>query len=175
MDAFIPMIKEMPALNPEPSSASIQNSGDYCVFEGRKYAINERIEDGCERICKCVASSATVECEPRCPKQNDTSATNEKCLSFPDPKDSCCHIKICDVTLDDHEQGAVVVVPPPPSFGGANKNGSSNGLIRDHEELIATTETTKGVNANKHDSNEKYDCEHNGSKYTIGTRKVLFD
>lgn len=153
-------------------STSIHNNGDYCVYKGRKYAINERIEDGCESICKCMASSATVECEPRCSKHNHTSASSEQCVSFPDPKDSCCSIELCDVTLDDHEQGAISIVPAPPSLvdanksrKGSNKNRTTNGLARDHEELTAPAVSTIGSG---HDLNEKHDCEHNGSKYTIG-------
>lgn len=152
----------------EQSSASTENSGDYCMYNGRKYAINERIEDGCERICKCMASTATVECEARCPKHNETSA-NKKCVSVPDPKDSCCQIELCDVTDDDDEQSAVVIVPPPPSFINAHKNRTSSAPFRDHEDLIATTTiAATNVNGNKHGPKESHNCEHNGSKYTIG-------
>lgn len=168
MDDVEPIIKELPSLNSDSSTPSIQNNGDYCVYKGRKYAINERIEVGCEKICKCMGSSASVECEPRCPKQNQTSASSDKCVSFPDPKDSCCHIELCEVTDDDYEQSPVVIVPPPPSFINAKHNRTLNGMIRDHEELVATTMTAAGSNGKKHDKNEKYECEHNGSKYTIG-------
>lgn len=157
-----------PTLNTESPSASIQNTGDYCIYNGRKYAFNDRIEDGCERICKCMASSATVECEARCPQHNQTSA-NKKCVSVPDPKDSCCQIELCDVTDDDDEQSGVVIVPPPPSFINANKNRTSSGPFKDHEHLKATPSPAVDIGSNKHESNEKYDCEHNGSKYTIGT------
>lgn len=171
MDVMAPIIKEQSTMNTESSSSSpsIQNNGDYCLYKGRKYAMNERIEDGCEKICKCMASSANVECEPRCPKQNQTSSSSDKCVSFPDPKDSCCHIELCEVTDDDYEQSPVVIVPPPPSFINAKNNRTSNGKIRDHEELKATTMSATGANDKKHyDTNGKYDCEHNGSKYTIG-------
>lgn len=171
-----PIIREQPTMNTDSSSPSMQSNGDFCLYKGRKYAINERIEDGCEKICECMASSANVECEPRCPKQNETTAS-DSCVSFPDPKDSCCHIQLCEVTDDDYEQSPVVIVPPPPSFFNAKNNRTSNGKIRDHEELKAmpTTATAPGGNDknNKHhDVNGKYDCEHNGSKYTIGEQNL---
>lgn len=162
MEEMMPVIREQPVLITESPGPSIYNNGDYCVYKGRKYAINERIEDGCEKICKCMASSANVECEPRCPKHNETASS--QCVSFPDPKDSCCHIELCDVTDDDHEQSPVVIVPPPPSFINAKNNRTANGKIRDHEALVATTMTATGDN----DKKNKHECEHNGSKYTIG-------
>lgn len=168
----MPIIKEQPSMNAESSSSpSTQNNGDYCIYKGHKYAINERIEDGCEKICKCMASGANVECEPRCPKQNQTSSSSDKCVSFPDPKDSCCHIELCEVTDDDYEQSPVVIVPPPSSFLNAKNNRTSTGKIHDHEDLIATTATATGSKDDKkhHDANGKYECEHNGSKYTVGT------
>lgn len=165
-----PVIREQPILITESSGPPMQNNGDYCVYKGRKYAINERIEDGCENICKCMASSGNVECEPRCPKQNETASSSDECVSVPDPKDPCCRIDLCDVNDDDHEQSPVIV-PPPPSFINAKNNRTSNGKIRDHEKLVATTATATGgndKNNKQHDANGKYECEHNGSKYTIG-------
>lgn len=150
------------------------HSTDYCVYNGKKYAPNERIEDGCENICKCLASSGLVECEPRCPKMNHTTASHEQCVTVQDPKDACCHIELCDVTLDDHEQsGAIVVVPPPPSMTDAMKNnGSNSNGNRITNELNkgnkqGSEDTANGANDND-DNDEDYHCEHEGKKYKIG-------
>lgn len=180
-----------PSSSPPASSFATQNNDhDYCVYKGRKYAINERIEDGCESICKCMASSASVECEPRCPKHNQTTATREQCVSVPDPKDLCCQITLCDVTFDDHEQGAIAIVPAPPSLvdamkhsNGPNTNRTSNELNNNnsnntHKELTpsdtSAAAAVSDVDAAAGDANEKYNCEHNGSKYKIGivTKKL---
>lgn len=159
------------AMNADTASPMTSGGGDYCIYKGQKYAINERIEDGCERICKCMASSVSVECEPRCPKVNHTSVAHEQCVSVPDPKDLCCYIELCDVTLDDHEQGAIAIVPAPPSLvdamknrNASNTNHTSNGFNNDDKELTSTAAT-----GDNRDPNEKYDCQHNGSKYKIGT------
>lgn len=149
--------------------------GDFCIFKGRKYAFNEKIEDGCERLCKCMASSATVSCEPRCPKMNHTKSTHEQCVTVPDPKDLCCHIELCDVTLDDHEQGgAIAIVPAPPSFDAMKMkkgNYTTNLKSSDYKERASTAASAIAA-ATEHDPNQKYDCEHNGNKYTIGMRKI---
>lgn len=137
---------------PEAAPPFVLSGADYCTFKGKKYAFNEKIEDGCESICKCMPSTASVECEPRCPKMNHTTAMHEQCVTVPDPKDLCCHIELCDVTLDDHEQGPIAIVPAPPSLVDAMKN---------------KTQIPAGpVGHLSHDPD--YDCEYNGSKYKIG-------
>jgi len=135
--------------------ASTDKMPEHCTYNGKKYAINERIENGCETVCRCLASNGLVECEPRCPKVNHTAASREQCVSVPDPKDACCHIELCDVTLDDHEQGAIVVVPPPPYMMNALKANAtiSNETIKQKEKLT--------LNA---DGN----CEWKGKVYTKG-------
>lgn len=154
-------------MNEGKLSSIVQSSGDFCVFKGKKYAINQRIEDGCENICKCMASTATVDCEPRCPKMNHTTATHEQCVAVTDPKDPCCIIELCDVTLDDHEQGgAIAIVPAPPSLVDAMKNKIGQQTIDYKERTSAAASAIPA--APEHDPNEKYDCEHDGSKYTIG-------
>lgn len=146
-----PFIETSKPTTNAPTSVAHDESLDYCVYNGKKYAINERIEEGCDIVCKCLASSGLVECEPRCPKVNHTTATHEQCVSVPDPKDPCCHIELCDVTLDDHEQGAIVVVPPPPYMMSALKN---NGSTFNRSEQLLITKDGK--------------CEYNGKTYTKG-------
>lgn len=162
----------------ETAPSSISN--DFCFYKGKKYAINEKIEDGCESICKCMSSSATVECEPRCPKMNHTATSHEQCVNVPDPKDLCCHIELCDVTLDDHEQGsAISIVPAPPSFDGMKikkGNHTTNLLSSYYKERSSTAAGMIPSNATAaatvQNSNENFDCEHNGNKYKIGTKTI---
>lgn len=105
--------------------------GYHCMYNGRKLSLEDRIEIDCDMICKCMGESGKVECEPRCPKMNHT--TSEQCVTVPDPKDSCCQIELCDVTLDDHEQsGAIVVVPPPPSMAEKLMNENSSSIDQHH-------------------------------------------
>lgn len=155
-------------MNGKSSSATVQNA-DYCLFKGKKYAINEQIEDGCKQICKCVASTATVECEPRCPKMNHTTATHEQCVTVPDPKDVCCHIELCDVTLNDHEQmGAIAIVPAPPSLVDAMKNKNRTTIeYKERASSGASSIPAMGA-ADDNDSDSNFDCEHNGNKYKKG-------
>lgn len=131
------------------------DSLNYCHYKGKQYAINERIEESCDTICKCLASSGLVECEPRCPEVNHTTASHEQCVSVPDPKDPCCHIELCDVTLDDHEQGAIVVVPPPPYMISALKNNGSIFNRTEHQEGDLML-------------NKDGKCEFNGKTYDKG-------
>lgn len=161
---YAPVITEL-------STSAVNNvvHGDYCIFKGKKYAFNEKIEDGCESICKCMASSATVDCEPRCPKKNHTTATHEQCVTVPDPKDLCCFIELCDVTLDDHEQGAIAIVPAPPSLTDAMKQRMGHHTNR--TSFPSTDHSPNSASWKQRDSNEKHDCEHNGDKYTIGAKK----
>lgn len=161
----------------EDVTETASHSGDYCVYKGKKYAINERIEDGCEHICKCIASTVTVECEPRCPKMNLTTANHEQCVTVPDPKDLCCHIELCDVTLDDHVQGsAIAIVPAPPSFNAMKmKNGNRTVTLLDGDSEERASTSASSIPSAESDPNEKFDCEYEGKKYKIGMQtKIAF-
>lgn len=72
-----------------------------CMFNGKLFSYHEKLEIGCEQICHCMESSK-MECNPRCPPRNHTRS--EQCVVVKDPKDTCCELELCDVTLDDHEQ-----------------------------------------------------------------------
>ncbi|XP_031630800.1 putative epidermal cell surface receptor isoform X2 [Contarinia nasturtii] len=158
------------AMHGKSPPAIVQNN-DYCMFKGKKYAIHEQIEDGCEQICRCVASTVSVECEPRCPKMNHTTATHDQCVTVPDPKDVCCHIELCDVTLNDHEQmGAIAIVPAPPSFVDASKHKKENRTMIEYKERASSSASSIPAmsSADDNDSDNNFDCEHNGNKYKKG-------
>ncbi|XP_032577044.1 putative epidermal cell surface receptor isoform X2 [Drosophila sechellia] len=72
-----------------------------CHYMGGVYKFRERLEIGCEQICHC-AEGGIMDCRPRCPERNHTRL--DKCVYVKDPKDVCCQLELCDVTLDDHEQ-----------------------------------------------------------------------
>lgn len=136
----LPISTVPPAPTSEPAIASIDATttdmeteldGYHCMYNGRKLSLEDRIEIDCDSICKCMGESGKVECEPRCPKMNHT--TSEQCVTVPDPKDSCCQIELCDVTLDDHEQsGGIVVVPPPPSLTEKLMKENSSAVDQHH-------------------------------------------
>ncbi|XP_076235441.1 putative epidermal cell surface receptor isoform X2 [Calliopsis andreniformis] len=75
-----------------------------CVFGNKTIMRGQRVEDGCTRVCVCEAGG-NLKCQPRCPPNETTSATNQhdRCVVLTDPRDSCCTITLCDVTLGDHE------------------------------------------------------------------------
>ncbi|KAJ6634088.1 putative epidermal cell surface receptor, partial [Pseudolycoriella hygida] len=112
--------------------------GKSCVHNGKMYGPNERIEEGCDLLCMCEPTG-NISCIPRCPKMNQS--TSEKCVKVKDPKDMCCEIELCDVTLDDHEQSPFVVVPPPSSV----------------EKLTQSPKESK----------DRKDCEYKGRHYTL--------
>lgn len=166
-------------------STTISINDNHCMADGKKYNINELVEMGCESICKCIPGIGLVECQPRCPKTNHTTATHEQCVSVPDPKDPCCHIELCDVTLDDHEQGAIAILPPPDNFHRNNKNQTTtttaanfnsdgnriaNKLNKNNQPNVTAT-MVKGDNVSDDDNDDDdgdYDCEHEGKKYKKG-------
>lgn len=151
-------------------STTTHSLDNHCVYDGKKYAINELVEMGCESVCKCILGMGLVDCQPRCPKSNHTKAIHEQCVSVPDPKDPCCHIELCDVTLDDHEQGAIAILPPPADFkNNKNETTDDNG----HDKLNINnrpnvTATIKGDDVDTDNDDQDYDCEHEGKKYKKG-------
>ncbi|XP_016954209.1 putative epidermal cell surface receptor isoform X2 [Drosophila biarmipes] len=87
-------------LPPSEDEAAPKPRSD-CHYMGGVYKFRERLEIGCEQICHC-AEGGVMDCRPRCPERNHTRL--DKCVYVKDPKDVCCQLELCDVTLDDHEQ-----------------------------------------------------------------------
>ncbi|KAG7200157.1 hypothetical protein KM043_000593 [Ampulex compressa] len=75
-----------------------------CAFGNKTVSRGQRLEDGCARICVCEAGGI-LKCQPRCPPNETTAVANQhdRCVALTDPRDSCCTITLCDVTLGDHE------------------------------------------------------------------------
>lgn len=76
-----------------------------CSYKDKVYALNERIEIGCDKICTCQMNGE-MRCEERCAKINMTNS--DHCVTVKDSKDPCCEVQLCDVSLDDHEQNGFV-------------------------------------------------------------------
>ncbi|XP_065355158.1 putative epidermal cell surface receptor isoform X2 [Calliphora vicina] len=97
---------------PTQSTAESMNASTHktrldCHYNGGIYKFRERLEIDCEQICHCD-EGGIMNCRPRCPERNHTR--QDKCVFVKDPKDVCCQLELCDVTLDDHEQ-----TPSPPT------------------------------------------------------------
>ncbi|XP_011139831.1 putative epidermal cell surface receptor isoform X1 [Harpegnathos saltator] len=75
-----------------------------CVFGNQTVARGQRVEDGCSRVCICEAGGH-LKCQARCPPNESSSIVNQhdRCVALADPRDPCCTITLCDVTLGDHE------------------------------------------------------------------------
>ncbi|XP_015171957.1 PREDICTED: putative epidermal cell surface receptor isoform X3 [Polistes dominula] len=75
-----------------------------CLFRNKTISRGQRVEDGCSKVCICE-TGGNLKCEPRCPPNETTSIANQhdRCVELMDPRDSCCTITLCDVTLGDHE------------------------------------------------------------------------
>lgn len=75
-----------------------------CVFGNKTIMRGQRVEDGCSRVCICEAGG-NLKCQQRCPPNDTISVTNQhdRCVVLTDPRDACCTITLCDVTLGDHE------------------------------------------------------------------------
>lgn len=123
------------------------------MFKGKEYAHHQNITDGCEQTCICL-ESGSVKCLPRCAPVNQT--TSEQCVRVRNPKDMCCEILLCDVTLDDHEQSAITVVQPPT-------NSSANNTTDSSEEHLPFSNDVKHKQ-----------CEHKGRSYALGKLKTKY-
>nr|XP_050853650.1 putative epidermal cell surface receptor isoform X2 [Vespula vulgaris] len=75
-----------------------------CVFGNKTISRGQRVVDGCTKICICE-TGGNLKCQPRCPPNETTSiaSQHDRCVELMDPRDSCCTITLCDVTLGDHE------------------------------------------------------------------------
>ncbi|XP_060826436.1 putative epidermal cell surface receptor [Bombus pascuorum] len=75
-----------------------------CVFGNKTIMRGQRVEDGCSKVCICEAGG-NLKCQQRCPPNDTISVTNQhdRCVVLTDPRDACCTITLCDVTLGDHE------------------------------------------------------------------------
>ncbi|XP_046814593.1 putative epidermal cell surface receptor isoform X4 [Vespa crabro] len=75
-----------------------------CILGNKTISRGQRVVDGCTKICICEAGG-NLKCQPRCPPNETTSiaSQHDRCVELMDPRDSCCTITLCDVTLGDHE------------------------------------------------------------------------
>nr|XP_046492005.1 putative epidermal cell surface receptor isoform X2 [Neodiprion pinetum] len=85
---------------------------EFCYLGNNTVPRGGTVEDGCSQVCVCEARGK-LKCRPRCPSNSTStsmatmmaSSANQpdKCVPVPDPRDTCCTITLCDVTLGDHE------------------------------------------------------------------------
>lgn len=136
-----------------------------CTFKGVVYAPLANITDGCEQLCTCQPDSGTVACRPRCARMNRT--TSEQCVTVRDPKDQCCEIELCDVTLDDHEQSPIAVVSPPALMTAAATATTEANAGTRSTSPAATPPQEDAANAVT-DGPQGKRCEHKGDTYTVG-------
>ncbi|XP_017848702.1 putative epidermal cell surface receptor isoform X3 [Drosophila busckii] len=122
-----------------------------CSYKDNVYKFRERLEIGCEQICHCD-EGGIMNCRPRCPERNHTRA--DKCVYVKDPKDVCCQLELCDVTLDDHEQQQ----PPTPTLHAGNSIGEEH----EQERSFGSTEQARAAGG------ATATCEHKGVQYELG-------
>lgn len=151
------MIPTPPSIPPylmmPSSSLSSSSSPIMCIHNDKPLRLNETIDNGsCGDICMCM-SNGKVACRPRCEKMNSTGS--EHCVIITDPKDSCCKIELCDVTLFDHEQtnnsGMMMMMTTPPPT-----TPSQSPVVSSSSSTSPPPPTMTGG------------CEHKGEHYTIG-------
>ncbi|XP_067639035.1 putative epidermal cell surface receptor isoform X1 [Eurosta solidaginis] len=126
-------------------NASAQMPRLDCHHNGNIYKFRERLEIDCDQICHCV-EGGVMNCKPRCPERNHTRL--DKCVYVKDPKDICCQLELCDVTLDDHEQ------PPSPASTAQNSIGDEH--------------YGSGEARDTHGAHEPAHCEYKGQHYRDG-------
>lgn len=109
-----------------------------------------------------------MNCKSRCPQRNHTRL--DKCVFVKDPKDVCCQLQLCDVTLDDHEQ-----TPSPPT--AHNNIGEDNyGYSSSHDgndadvaiEVGADTARSASTTTNNDGNNLDGMCEFKNQHYDVG-------
>ncbi|XP_055847621.1 putative epidermal cell surface receptor isoform X5 [Episyrphus balteatus] len=115
-------------IKPEVISTPIE-----CHFNGGIYKFRERLEIGCDEICHCD-EGGKMNCRPRCSERNHTRL--EKCVLVKDPKDICCQLELCDVTLDDHEQ-----TPSPTT----SQLGNENSITPNEDAQLSDLCVAKGI------------------------------
>ncbi|XP_070500745.1 putative epidermal cell surface receptor isoform X1 [Chironomus tepperi] len=106
---------------PPTSSDSIEHENQsskfvMCTYKDKVYAVDERIEIGCDEICSCHKNGEMI-CVLRCAKMNMTYS--DHCVTVKDTKDPCCEVQLCDVSLDDHEQNGFI-----PMTGQSREEGT---------------------------------------------------
>ncbi|XP_068153803.1 putative epidermal cell surface receptor isoform X2 [Drosophila tropicalis] len=116
-----------------------------CQYQGETYKFRERLEIGCDEICHCE-EAGKMNCRPRCPEKNHTRA--DKCVYVKDPKDVCCQLELCDVTLDDHEQ----------------QHGQQNGLDDQQHLLFNLQEQARDAGS----AHAEPTCSFKGATYEVG-------
>ncbi|XP_064549341.1 putative epidermal cell surface receptor isoform X1 [Drosophila montana] len=142
------------AANSEQNEDTTPKPRNDCHYQGGVYKFRERLEIGCEQICHCD-EGGVMDCRPRCPERNHTRA--DKCVYVKDPKDVCCQLELCDVTLDDHEQQQPLA-PLPSLHGGQNSIGD------EHEQ-----ERSFGLEEQARDaSGATPTCSFKGAQYELG-------
>lgn len=112
-----------------------------CTHGNTTYKAGDRFQVGCESICHC-SDSGSVSCEPRCPKAESSDNKENHCVSVQDPRDSCCKVLLCDVTLDDTHRAIDDVTTHE------DQNPMLQGGFMPSDGLMSTNSTTKVINKN---------------------------
>ncbi|XP_069993704.1 uncharacterized protein sas isoform X4 [Penaeus vannamei] len=91
-----------------------------CTFKNTTYRPGDVFFDECEYRCSCN-NNTEIECEPRCEfPHEDGSETEPGCEYLPDPKDSCCKLRVCNSTSEAATDAARA--PSLPSNGCTEGN-----------------------------------------------------